>query len=100
MLAQRAGERTWLDVVPHEYLTNNGETPLFVDIGGGVGHQCAALLTSFPEIRRRVVLQDLQPAIGHALPTVGVECMVHDFWEDQPIKSKPSERGRINSPTN
>lgn len=90
MMAQRANEKTWLDVVPSKYLTENSEleSPLFVDIGGGIGHQCAALLSAFPNIRRRVILEDLAPVIAHALPTPGVEKIVHDFWEEQPIKGK------------
>jgi len=91
MVAQRAGEKTWLDVVPESYITRDPEipAPLFVDIGGGVGHQCAALLAKFPFIKRDVVLQDLDPVIAHALPITGVTAMGHDFWADQPIKGKP-----------
>ena len=90
MVAQRAGEKNWLDVMPESYITQDIDSPapLFVDIGGGVGHQCAALLVKFPFIKRPIVLQDLGPVIAHALPTPGVSVTIHDFWDDQPVKSK------------
>ena len=88
MRAQRTGQKSWLDVFPPERLAPDGESeaPFFVDIGGGIGHQCAALKARFPSITRRVVLQDLPKAIEHAIPTDGVEPMVHDFWSEQPVK--------------
>jgi hypothetical protein len=90
MEAQRKGEKTWLDVLPRRLITSdpNSNAPLFVDVGGSIGHQCAALIAAFPEINRKVILQDLPPVIAHALPTKGVENMVHDFWQPQPVKSE------------
>lgn len=83
------GQKTWLDVCDFKRLVNGStpETPIFVDIGGGLGHQCA-LLKTIPDLVGRVVLQDLPQAIEHALPTAGVEKMVFDFWGEQPIKGQ------------
>jgi len=91
MVAQRAGEKTWLDVIPESLISRDADStsPLFVDIGGGVGHQCAALLARYPSISRGILLQDLAPVIAHALPTPGVSALPHDFWAEQPVKSKP-----------
>lgn len=79
---------SWLDVFPFEKLVHDlgPRTPLFIDIGGGIGSQCAAIRAKFPQVPGRVVLQELPPAIQQAIPTDGVEIMVHDFWTEQPIK--------------
>ncbi|KAL2043501.1 hypothetical protein N7G274_003808 [Stereocaulon virgatum] len=55
-------------------------------MGGGVGHQCAQFKARFPHVPGRVILQDLPHSIDKALPTPGVENMVHDFFEPQPVK--------------
>jgi demethylsterigmatocystin 6-O-methyltransferase len=88
MSAQFQYEKTWVDVFDMEQLCLNSEatTPIFVDIGGGIGHQCALLKSKLPNQAGRVVLQDLPVSIEHALPTAGVENTVLDFWTGQPIK--------------
>ena len=46
MAAQRKNMPTWLDVVPvteQLRVVTEADSVLFVDIGGGSGHQCAAL---------------------------------------------------------
>ncbi|KAL8714652.1 MAG: hypothetical protein Q9220_001601 [cf. Caloplaca sp. 1 TL-2023] len=89
MSAQRAGQNSWLEAFPPAFLTDdqaNPETPVFVDVGGGIGHQCVALKTRYPELKRRIILQDLPPVIQHAFSMAGIECMPHDFRLEQPIK--------------
>ena len=90
MTATHEGQKSWLDVYPPERFCRDSDatTYLFVDVGGGIGHQCAALKArmSVAGIPGQVVLQDLPMAIEHALPTEGVERTVFDFWGDQPIK--------------
>lgn len=74
---------------PENFCRDSDENAcLFVDIGGGVGHQCAALKAHLSKagFQGRVVLQDLPMAIEHALPTEGVEKTVFDFLGEQPIK--------------
>lgn len=88
------GRTAWLDVLDFEALVNKGgvvvdaETPLFVDVGGGIGSQCALLKSKLPGLPGKVILQDLPIVIQHALPTPGVENMAHDFWGEQPVKGK------------
>lgn len=89
MTAQRKNMPTWLDVFPVEKHLCGGiqtESVLFVDIGGGPGHQCMALKERYPQIERRIILQDTEAVIREALSIPGVEPMVHDFWTEQPIK--------------
>ncbi|KAL9045235.1 MAG: hypothetical protein Q9214_001696 [Letrouitia sp. 1 TL-2023] len=90
MGAQHEGQPIWLDVFPFEQkLCNHNlapETPLFVDVGGGAGHQCHALKARHPHAPGRVILQDLPQTISQAAPTEGIETMAYDFWTPQPIK--------------
>lgn len=87
MAVQRQGMPTWLTLYPLEAECegSNAEV-LFVDVGGGVGHQCTALKGAFPRLSGRVILQDLPQVLEHAIPTEGVEAMAHDFFSPQPIK--------------
>ena len=88
MTAQREGQNTWLDVFPFEQQLCHGLTPekaLFVDVGGGIGHQCLALKTKFPTVQGRIILQDRAEALQMALPMEDVEKIAYDFWTPQPI---------------
>jgi len=88
MAAQRHGMPTWLDAYPLEKATRglSPERPLFVDIGGGLGHQCIALRERFPQLGGKVILQDIPQTLTHAIPHDKVEVMVQDFFEPQDIK--------------
>ncbi|KAI9822944.1 MAG: hypothetical protein M1826_000326 [Phylliscum demangeonii] len=89
MTGQREGQKTWLDVFPVQEKLLAGataETPVFVDVGGGAGHQCVAFRTKFPDAPGRVVLQDMPPVIAQSIPHDGFEKMATDFWTPQPIK--------------
>lgn len=97
------GQTTWLDVLDFEALITGGgapaidaETPVFIDVGGGIGSQCAILKAKLPDLPGRVILQDLPVVITHALDTEGVENTAHNFWTEQPIKGmdRSETRGR------
>lgn len=60
--------------------------PVYVDMGGGIGHQCAQLVEEFPELKGRVILQELPHTISQAMTTPGVENMGHDLHDPQPVK--------------
>ncbi|KAG6355036.1 hypothetical protein INS49_004117 [Diaporthe citri] len=78
---------SWLSVYPveTEAAGKPAEQPLYVDIGGGIGHQCKQFKEKFPDLPGRVVLQDLPHSIARAFPTPGVENMAHDFFTPQPV---------------
>ena len=90
MTVQHEGSNVWLDKFPFESDICRGsvdpETPIFVDIGGGLGHQCQLLQDRLPNIPGRLILQDQAPAIGQSLPLIGVEKMVYDLLTPQPVK--------------
>jgi demethylsterigmatocystin 6-O-methyltransferase len=85
-----------------------------VDVGGGFGHQCVALQARYPELRGRLVLQDLPQALEHLPPPLAaqlggvVEQMAHDVFQEQPVRGarfvsdtpapRSREPGPISSP--
>lgn len=95
MTAQRAGHNSWLSVFTPEEISqiyNSGDTasPLFVDVGGGMGHQSYALRAWLPEsvsTDAAIIFQDLPSVISLAKEGVeGVKGMVHDMFSAQPLK--------------
>ncbi|KAL9608903.1 MAG: hypothetical protein Q9167_006284 [Letrouitia subvulpina] len=90
MTGQHEGRKVWLEEFSFESEICKGnfepDTPLFVDVGGGLGHQCQLLRQKFPHHPGRVILQDLPVVIEQALPLLGVEKMPHNFWTLQPVK--------------
>ncbi|ROV90908.1 hypothetical protein VMCG_09989 [Cytospora schulzeri] len=62
----------------------------FVDVGGGLGHQCAALLGAYPQLKDKLAVQDLPQTLENLPPGVvipdGIEKVSHDFFQEQPIK--------------
>jgi hypothetical protein len=95
MALQRVPEFSWLTVCPvKDVLNASGWTDqsttkaIYVNIGGGIGHQCAQFKGKYPDLTGRVVLQDLEQSIDKALSTPGVENMVHNSFDEQPIKGK------------
>ncbi|KAI4287906.1 MAG: hypothetical protein L6R35_002829 [Caloplaca aegaea] len=88
MLHRRKGMATWIDVYPLEDETKgwDSEKAVFVDIGGNLGHQCAELKKKYPHLPGKVILQDLDYPISRALDIPGVQKMVHDAFEPQPVK--------------
>ncbi|KAI1097619.1 O-methyl transferase B [Jackrogersella minutella] len=89
MALRRQADLSWLTVYPVRQeaadLTDQ-QRPLYVNIGGGIGHQCAQFREKYPDLPGRVILQDLPSTVARALPTPGVENMAHDFFEPQPIR--------------
>ncbi|KAI5863833.1 S-adenosyl-L-methionine-dependent methyltransferase [Durotheca rogersii] len=61
------------------------DAPFLVDVGGGFGHQCAALAAAFPALRGRLVLEDLPEALAAAPALDGVRAVPHDFFAPQPV---------------
>lgn len=88
MAAQRDGMPTWLDVYPveSEAKLQDPKLPLFVDLGGGLGHQAIAFKEKFPNLLGRVILQDIPATLEHAISHPGVEVMVQDFFHPQSIQ--------------
>ncbi|KAI0549853.1 S-adenosyl-L-methionine-dependent methyltransferase [Xylaria curta] len=88
MAFRRKPELSWLTVYPvQEHIRDwDPERPVYVNMGGGIGHQCAQFLEKYPDVPGRVILQDLPHSVAKALPTPRVENIVHNFFDPQPIK--------------
>ncbi|KAK2595098.1 hypothetical protein QQS21_007183 [Conoideocrella luteorostrata] len=84
---RRQPDVTWISVYPVETEANGwpADQPLYVNVGGGVGHQCAQFKEKFPNLGGRIILQDLPHSVAEALPTPGVENMAHNMFESQPV---------------
>lgn len=93
MAARREPELSWLSVYPIEkelqgWTAKDSDKVVYVNVGGGIGHQCKQFREKYPKVPGRVILQDLPHSIAKALPTEGVENMPHDFFQPQPIKGE------------
>lgn len=96
MTTLREGMPEWFDIVDfHEEFLRDGEadhsTPLFIDVGGAMGHQCIAFKQRYPDLKGKVIVQD-QPEVISQIQTnplpgfEGIDAMAHDFFTPQPIK--------------
>jgi demethylsterigmatocystin 6-O-methyltransferase len=98
MTVQRAGALNWLSAFPfkEELGDFQGQT-VFVDIGGGFGHQCIAVTGAYPELAGKIVLQDLPQTLAHVPAIDGVEVTVHNFFEPQIVKGELDTRPSIST---
>ncbi|KAI0106537.1 S-adenosyl-L-methionine-dependent methyltransferase [Hypoxylon sp. NC0597] len=56
----------------------------FVDIGGGIGHQCKAFKKRVPDLKGKIVLEDLEEVVANAELEEGIEKIGVDFLKGQP----------------
>ena len=66
----------------------NEEDVAIVDVAGGRGHTLEAIKATFPDLKGRMVLQDVGDVIEDAKATglsSGIEPMAASFFEPQPI---------------
>ena len=90
MSAFDEGRTIWTNFFPVEEQIGKGarqdpEAVMFIDIGGGMGHEGLALKKRFPNLPGRFVNQDL-PSIVSDQKLDGIESMAHDFFTPQPLK--------------
>ena len=98
MTVQRAGAADWLSVFPVEEEVGTWSAKpnkaLFVDVGGGFGHQCLIFKAKYPKLPGRIVLQDIPQTLEYVQPIEGVETMVQNFFEPQAIKGEQSSQSK------
>ncbi len=61
---------------------------LIVDVGGGRGDVLEDLRAHRPDLKGRMIFQDLPEVFAGQKEIAGVEAMAHDFLTPQPIKGK------------
>lgn len=96
MATQRDGLPIFLDVLDFRKEFLQGPSlpgPIFVDVGGAMGHQCIAVRERYPELKGRVILQEqdfvVQQVQANPLPGFkNVEVMAYDFFTPQPVAGK------------
>lgn len=92
MSLNHVGQPTWLDVYPiasHLAAAKPGQA-LMLDVGGGLGHQAAALqahLAGKAPSGSPIILQDLPEVIGMAPEIPGVQKMVQNVFDAQQVKN-------------
>ncbi|KAJ5330376.1 OmtB [Penicillium atrosanguineum] len=86
MTVPHDGDWTNVISIPSLAMSVTAEQAVVVDIGGNVGHQSARLRARYPDLPGRIIVQDLPETIQNAEAIEGVEFMVHNFFEPQPIK--------------
>lgn len=64
---------------------------LFVDVGGGRGEELRRFRKNHPELKGRIVIEDLPSVVEGQEVEEGVEAIAHDFFTPQPIKGTSSE---------
>ena len=96
MAAHKSETNTWMDgSIPLKDFTLNAADvdkgrAMMVDVGGGSGHQLIRLRAALPQLKGRMVVQDVAMMIDTidkaAAEKAGVETMVHDFYTPQPVR--------------
>ena len=102
MTVQRAGALDWLSIFPVEeevgLWSAEPNKALFVDIGGGFGHQCVAFEAKYLNLTGRIILQDIPQTLEHVQPPEGVEVMVQNFFEPQAVKGELGSQKQQKAP--
>jgi len=65
------------------------EQVLLVDVGGGRGKIWEDVRSHRPDLKGRMIVQDLPQEINHREKSDGVEGMAHDFFTPQPVIGVP-----------
>jgi hypothetical protein len=92
MMAVQASSKTmWADDGAYPVKERLGDARedevLVVDIGGGAGHDLLGFRERYPEVKGRLVLEELPYVIDQVGGKLdGVELVEHDFYTPQPIK--------------
>lgn len=83
----RMGQVDWTEFYPVEerLKVDNPERTALVDVGGGVGHDVAALKSKLPNLQGKFVFEDLPIVVDEAKETPeGIVGVGHNFFGPQP----------------
>lgn len=91
MAVQASGKTMWADdgayPVKEKLGSATEDQVLVVDIGGGAGHDLIGFKARHPDLKGRLVLEELPYMISQVMGKLdGVELVEHDFYTPQPIK--------------
>jgi demethylsterigmatocystin 6-O-methyltransferase len=86
MTVQGAAGVPWFSVFPFEKELGAFTGPhVLVDVGGGFGHQSAALLSTFQQLHGKMYYKIYRKHSPN-FPPHGIEAVAHDFFQRQPVK--------------
>lgn len=79
----------WFEFFPvmEKFQQADSQSPLLVDIGGGLGHDISAFRARYPDLPGRLILQDL-PVVIDQITELGpeIDTMKYDFFTPHPGK--------------
>lgn len=77
----------WVDIYPTEQLFDNDDStaPVFVDVGGGGGHDIEEFRCKHPNAAGRLIFQDLPEVVEATETHSGISKQAHDFFTPQPV---------------
>ncbi|KAF6833949.1 o-methyltransferase [Colletotrichum plurivorum] len=81
-------EPSWMGMYPHQKMVAEADPslPLFVDVGGGIGHDLMRLHDAYPETASRLYLADLPAVIAENIVPASIKKVDYDFFTPQPVK--------------
>ena len=90
MSGRLAHGASWVSVYPHETLLNSAakDSPILVDVGGGIGYDLEYFRAHHPHAADRLVLQDRPGVVALSKLPDPVHKMAHDFFTPQPVKGR------------
>ncbi|KAI4154178.1 MAG: hypothetical protein LQ340_001839 [Diploschistes diacapsis] len=82
MVAQRTGMPAWLNFYPYKEAAQglDPERPLFMDVGGGFGHQAIVLHERVPDLKNPFMRQPIKGAKLYYLRNI-----IHDYSDEKAI---------------
>ena len=85
------GRSSWMDFFPVEEEFGNRarqdqDAIMFIDVGGGIGHEAVAVKKRLPDLPDRFVVQDLLQIVEGQKLDAYVDSMAHDFFTPQPLE--------------
>ncbi|KAF4880868.1 O-methyltransferase [Colletotrichum siamense] len=81
-------EQPWMDMYPHKKLVDESDPnlPLFVDVGGGIGHDLMRMYNAYPETASRLYLADLPEVVASNIVPENINKVDYNFFTPQPVK--------------
>lgn len=81
-------EPSWMNIYPHQKMVAEADPnlPLFVDVGGGIGHDLMRLYDAYPETASRLYLADLPEVVASNIVPDSIKKVDYDFFTPQPVK--------------
>lgn len=83
-------EPSWLLLYPHETLVESAanDSPILVDVAGGIGHDLEKFRIQHPNVADRLFLQDRSDVVASSKCPDPVHKVAYDIFTPQPIRGR------------